>query len=70
MLLFGVELIICKFKVVKVYVWLVIGKSKFIVSSEKFMMVDEINGLVFFIVVIVLVMFCMGKELFEWYLNR
>lgn len=68
--MFRVKLIFCKFELDKVYVLLVFGKSKFIVSNEKIMMVDEINGLVFFIVFIVLVLFCMGKELFEWDLKR
>lgn len=68
--MFRVKLLFCKFEWVNVYELLVFGKSKFIVSNEKFIMVDEINGLVFFIVFIVLVMFCMGKELFEWDLKR
>lgn len=58
-------LFVCKFDFEKVI--FVFGNKKFIVNKENLMMVDEINGFVFFIIFIVFVIFCVG---FVCVLNR
>lgn len=60
--IFGYKVLVCKLKNERVFLYFV--NNKLIVIKENFMMVNEINGFNFFIILIVLVLFWGSNVLF------